>query len=79
VAEDQDGSVSPVEVEVEANVEVGADEQPVLLAHEHVEYSCLVCGELVGANVPCEREDCPRVAAEEIRAAVADSPFQIGV
>jgi hypothetical protein len=67
MAKDQDVSVSPAEVEAP------------LLAHEQVTYACMVCGEVVGVGTPCERTDCPRVAAEQIRTAVADTPFQIGV
>jgi hypothetical protein len=56
-----------------------AAEAPPILAHEGELYRCAVCDRDVVVGETCDRSDCPRVAADQIRKASVDTPFKLGL
>lgn len=54
-------------------------ECPSVKSHEEGSYECPVCGKTAKYGEPCERADCPRVAAAKIRKASVDTPFKLGL
>lgn len=59
--------------------ETPCDKPDCILAHEAQTVTCAVCDQEVAPGTTCDRIDCPRIAAEQIKKASLDTPFKLGL